>query len=122
MALISDVLLIAGALGAAFYCYILSRRLNRFTNLEKGVGGAVAVLSVQVDEMTKALEGARAMSQNSADSLEALTKRAETAAGRIELILASLHDLPEPAPPCADPLQERRVRRTRRPVVAEDRL
>ena len=51
MELIADILLIAGALGAGLYCIVLSRRLNRFTDLEKGVGGAIAVLSAQVDDM-----------------------------------------------------------------------
>ena len=41
MDLIADIFLIAGALGAGFYCIVLSRRLSRFTDLENGVGGAV---------------------------------------------------------------------------------
>lgn len=94
MELIADILLIAGALGAGGYCVVLSRRLNRFTNLEKGVGGAIAVLSSQVDDMTKALEVARAETSNSASSLKALTGRAEGVAQRLELLVASLHDLP----------------------------
>ena len=76
MELIADILLIAGALGAGLYCIVLSRRLNRFTDLEKGVGGAIAVLSAQVDDMTKALETARSATTSSADSLDALTGRA----------------------------------------------
>ncbi len=95
MALISDFLLAAGAFGAAIYCYVLSRRLARFGTLEGGVGGAIAVLSAQVDDMTKALERARLAAASSSDSLEALTKRAEEVARRLELILASMHDLPE---------------------------
>ena len=59
MEMIADILLISGALGAGLYCVVLSRRLSRFTNLEKGVGGAIAVLSSQVDDMTKALEEAQ---------------------------------------------------------------
>lgn len=93
MSLIADFLLIAGALGAAFYCFILSRRLRSFTNLESGMGGAVAVLSVQVDELTKALEVARKTSQGSLDTLESRTQRAEAAAARLELLLASMHDI-----------------------------
>lgn len=119
MELIADALLIAGVLGAAVYCHVLSRRLSRFTNLENGVGGAVAVLSVQVDEMTKALESARKTSQGSAEKLEALTKRAEAAADRIELLLASLHDIPQDDGPAAPREPERKVRRTRRTSVAE---
>lgn len=94
MEMIADILLIAGALGAALYCIVLSRRLNRFTNLEKGVGGAIAVLSAQVDDMTTALESARTATQSSATSLQSLTGRAEGVAQRLELLVASMHDLP----------------------------
>ena len=59
MELIADVLLVADAIGAGLYCFILAKRLNRFNDLEKGVGGAVAVLSVQVDELTKTLANAQ---------------------------------------------------------------
>ena len=107
MELIADILLVAGALGAGFYCFVLARRLNRFNDLEKGVGGAVAVLSSQVDDLTKTLAAARAVSQDSDNALEDLTSRAETVAQRLELIMASMHDMPgqapmtveEPAPP-----------------------
>jgi hypothetical protein len=101
MELIADILLIAGALGAGLYCVVLSRRLNRFTNLEKGVGGAIAVLSAQVDDMTKALEIARTETTSSATSLRTMTGRAEGVAQRLELLVASLHDLPLDAEPPA---------------------
>lgn len=94
MALIADILLVAGAFGAAVYCYVLAQRLKRFNDLEKGVGGAVAVMSAQVDDMTKTLAAARDMTGKSNDALEELTTRAETVAQRLELMLASLHDLP----------------------------
>lgn len=95
MKIIADILLIAGALGAAVYCIILSRKLRNFTDLEKGVGGAIAVLSLQVDEMTKALEDAQGSAKTSAESLIKLTGRAEGAARRLELLVASMHDIPE---------------------------
>ncbi len=94
MALISDILLLAGATGAAIYCYVLSQRLKRFNDLEKGVGGAVAVLSSRVDELTKTLTLAQETAANSAASLSALTAHAEESSRRIELQIASLHDLP----------------------------
>lgn len=99
MALIADILLVAGALGAAIYCMVLSWRLRRFNDLEKGMGGAIAVLSAQVDDMTRALEAARSSAQSSSGSLGDLTVRAEGVAHRLELLVASLHDLPvdEPA-------------------------
>ena len=95
MALIADILLIAGAIGAAFYCMILSRRLSRFNDLEKGVGGAVAVLSAQVDDMTKTLDAARKTAQQTSSSLKQLTERAEDVAKRLELLMAAMHDLPD---------------------------
>jgi hypothetical protein len=101
MNLISDILLAAGAFGAAIYCYVLGARLKKFTTLETGMGGAIAVLSVQVDDMTKALDKARSAATGSASSLEGLTTRAEAVAARIELLLASMHDLPEPGSPPA---------------------
>ncbi|TCP61178.1 hypothetical protein EV663_106126 [Rhodovulum bhavnagarense] len=108
MTLIADVLLLAGALGATLYCFVLARRLRRFTDLETGVGGAVAVLSAQVDEMTRALAGAQESAEGSTDSLARLTGRAEEAARRLELLVAALHDLPAGAESAtsASPVQE----------------
>lgn len=94
MELIADILLVAGALGAAFYCIVLSRRLSRFTDLEKGVGGAIAVLSAQVDDMTRTLERAQGSANGSTSTLQILTGRAEDVAKRLELLVASMHDLP----------------------------
>ncbi len=99
MDLIADILLAAGALGAGFYCLVLSRRLKRFNDLEKGVGGAVAVLSAQVDDLNKSLVSARHVSDGSSKALEQLTGRAETVAQRLELMMASMHDMPEAAVP-----------------------
>lgn len=96
MNLISDILLAAGAFGAAIYCYVLSGRLRKLSTLESGMGGAIAVLSAQVDDMTRALDKARSAATGSAASLEGLTARGEAVAARIELLLASMHDLPEP--------------------------
>jgi len=96
MALIADVLLLSGALSVALYCFVLSRRLRQFTDLEKGVGGAIAILSVQVDDLSKALKQTEAASRVSASGLAAQTKAAEAAGNRLELLMASLHDLPEP--------------------------
>jgi hypothetical protein len=120
MDLISDILLMAGSFGAAIYCYVLSARLKKFTTLETGMGGAIAVLSAQVDDMTKALEKARGAANGSAESLEALTARGEAVARKLELLVASLHDLPDPKAPPPRPVveepaeDERRLRFVRR--------
>jgi hypothetical protein len=121
MDLIADILLMAGTFGAAVYCYVLSTRLKRFTTLESGMGGAIAVLSAQVDDMTVALEKARGAANGSAESLEGLTARGEAVARKLELLVASLHNLPDPVaqpphPAVADEPQdeERRLRFVRR--------
>jgi hypothetical protein len=116
MDMISDILLVAGSFGAAIYCYVLSARLKKFTTLETGMGGAIAVLSAQVDDMTVALEKARGAANGSAESLEALTARGEAVARKLELLVASLHAAaPAPRPTqVEDPEEERRPRFVRR--------
>ncbi len=96
MDLIADILLAAGAFGAGFYCFILSRRLKKFNNLEKGVGGAVAVLSAQVDDLNRTLTAAQQTAAASAETLSDLTMRAEEMSKRLDLQMASLHDVPAP--------------------------
>lgn len=94
MDFIADILLAAGAIGAGVYCFVLGRRLNRFNDLEKGVGGAVAVLSAQVDDLNRTLAAAQQTASTSAQTLTNLTKRAEDMSRRLELQMASLHDIP----------------------------
>lgn len=124
MVLIADILMAAGSFGAAVYCYVLSGRLKKFTTLETGMGGAIAVLSAQVDDMTRALENARVAANGSADGLTALTLRAEQVASRLELLVASMHDLPDPNVATAavsEPTEvEKRLRFVRRRVLRPD--
>lgn len=105
MEMIADILLAAGALGAGLYCLVLGRRLNRFNDLEKGVGGAVAVLSAQVDDLTKTLSAAQATAATSAQTLTDLTQRAENMSRKLELQMASLHDVPD-VPPAPSPVSQ----------------
>ena len=100
MEFFADVLLAAAALSAGLYCFVLARRLKKFNDLEKGVGGAVAVLSSQVDDLCKTLSAAQTASQGSNIALDDLTTRAESVASRLELMMASFHDVPAtPEPP-----------------------
>lgn len=118
MELIADVLLAAGAFGAAVYCFVLQRRLRRFTQLESGMGGAIAVLSAQVDDLTRALAAARGAASQSTDRLEELTQRADQMATRLELLVSALHDLPE-AEDRGEPTADRRMRFVRARVRRE---
>jgi hypothetical protein len=92
MELIADILLIAGALGAAVYCRILAQRLGALKDLDSGLGAAIAALSRQVDELRGSLDSAKTVSGDESRRLTQLAARAEMAAGRLELLLASLHE------------------------------
>lgn len=119
MAFVADILMLVGTIAVAGYCLVLSARLKRFSTLETGMGGAVAVLSAQVDDMTRALDRAKATANGSAVALEALTARAEMVAARLEVLLATMHDLPEPRTGSGAMTGERKLRFTRRRPVRE---
>ncbi len=63
----------------------------------------MAVLSAQVDDLTKTLVAAQNTASSSTDSLGELTDRAEGVAKRLELLVASMHDLPESQPAPTSP-------------------
>ncbi|WP_118137308.1 hypothetical protein [Oceanicella sp. SM1341] len=91
MALIADGLMIVASLVAAIYCIVLSKRVHGLSNLDQGLGAAIAGLSRQVDGMQGALEQAKRVSGASVRELREMTAKAEAAAGRLELLLAALH-------------------------------
>ena len=112
MTLIADALLAGGALVSALYCLVLSRRLRKFTDLEGGVGGAVSLLASKADELDRTLRAAQATAKGSVNKLEDVSTRAEAAARHLELLVASLHSLPEVKDPGAsavdNPFQAKR--------------
>ena len=77
MALIADLLLIAAALGAAFYCFILSRRLSALNSVEGGIGKAIGSLSEQVARLEQALDGSRKRAEEVEQKLRATVERAD---------------------------------------------
>lgn len=97
MNFLSDILLATGAFGAAVYCLILSRRLRALTTLDSGMGKAVAALSAQVDDLSHTLKAAQQTAHGAAEKLDTQNTRAEAACRQLELLMASLHDLPAPA-------------------------
>ncbi|MEM9581659.1 MAG: hypothetical protein AAGA08_00935 [Pseudomonadota bacterium] len=82
----SDILLAVGALAAAFYCVVLSRKLNRLTGLDQELGGAIALLSQQVDEMTTVLHSAQNSATGARDELADLTQKAEEITARLQSV------------------------------------
>ena len=100
--LIADALLLGGALCACIYCFVLSRRLKKLASFESGLGGAIAVLSTQVDDMQRVLKETEATAGEASAQLKDLVQEAEDAAGNLEVLLASLTDVQE-APPAPAP-------------------
>lgn len=80
MEYISDILLGLGALAAAFYCVVLSRKLNRLSGLDQELGTAIAVLSKQVDDLTNVLKEAQSSAETARNELIVITERAERVA------------------------------------------
>ena len=92
MELIADGLLIAGALTAALYCWVLARRVNALKAMDSGLGGAIAGLSARVEQTKASLADTKASTSDITRELSSLSARAEIAAGRLELLLATLHE------------------------------
>ncbi|MCL1628876.1 MULTISPECIES: hypothetical protein [Roseinatronobacter] len=100
MDIIADIAIGTGALLAAAYCMLLSRRLRAFTRLDGDVGRAIALLSKQVDQLTQALSAAEASSSTREHVLRDQITAAEQAARRLELLMAA--DRSQPGPPTAE--------------------
>lgn len=94
---IADLLMVVASVGAASYCLILSKRLSRLTSFDKGIGGAIAVLSAQVDDMKSALTAAKTGSEGAGKHLEGLVAQARDISNELELMIAACHDFAEEA-------------------------
>lgn len=93
----ADILMIVASLGAMAYCMVLSRRLSRLTSFDKGLGGAIAVMSSQVDEMKAALKEAKSGSDGAGNQLNDLVHQAREISSELELMIAACHDFAEEA-------------------------
>ncbi|SUZ30593.1 hypothetical protein ROE7235_00317 [Roseibaca ekhonensis] len=107
MDILADIAIGTCALLAAAYCMLLSRRLRAFTRLDGDVGRAIALLSSQVDQLTKALAKAEASSTGRERMLQEQITAAEQAARRLELLMAAerpnmAERSPDPAPSVAN--------------------
>lgn len=111
MEFLSDVFVASGALAAAFYCLVLSRRLKKFTDLEDGIGVAVAQMALKADDLDLNLRAAQISATQSVSKLEDVSGRAEAAARHLELLVASLHSLPAAQPPATSDTNPFRARR-----------
>ncbi len=89
MDIVIDLAIALGAIIAAAYCLLLSRRLRALTRLDGDVGRAIAVLSKQVDDLTTALGAAEQQNSTAGTALGQQITQAEAAARRLELLMAA---------------------------------
>jgi hypothetical protein len=95
MGIILDIMIAAGAFLAAAYCMLLSRRLRALSQLDGDVGAAIAILSQQVDALTRALQSASKAGSQAEASLGLTIARAETTMRNLELMLAAGRAAPQ---------------------------
>ena len=92
MNLIADGLLFAGAITAAVYCWVLSNRVKKLSDLDSGLGSAIATLSIEVKEMQSALKNAQSITGTSVSELEQLVERSKSACDTLRLMLATVQE------------------------------
>lgn len=100
---VADGALILAALFAAAYCHNLSRRIKKLNGFDTGLGGAIAVLSSQVDGLKKAVAQAEASAHAASSGLQDTIKEAEDLAERLDVMIASMHDVAQPAATFSEP-------------------
>lgn len=98
MTLFIDMIVGLGAILAAAYCMVLSRRLRALTRLDGDVGKAIAVLSAQVDELSRILRSAEQSSGQAGQALQQQIAQAEGAARKLELLMAAGQNAPRQRP------------------------
>ena len=120
MDFLADILMASAALSCAAYCVVLSRRLQKLSTLDGQVGGAIALLSKQVDDLSAALAKAQNGAGRAGTALIEQNKRADQAIRKLELLLASLHDLPETPTAAPGPRMEKATPWPRASFAARD--
>jgi len=92
MEFLADGLLVVGSVTIAVYCFVLARRLSALKNMDSGLGRAIGELSDQVSQTRTSLKETRDQTEEITKDLASLTARAEIAAGRLEILLATVHE------------------------------
>ncbi|RED12945.1 hypothetical protein [Pontivivens insulae] len=92
MELILNGATVLAATIAAIYCCVLSRKLSRLQRLDDGMGASIATLAKQCGALQDTVRQAKTSGAQMQEELVAQTARAERAAGRLELLLATVHD------------------------------
>lgn len=74
---ILQVALMSFAMGLAFFCFVLARRLRRLNDLETGLGGAIAVMTSEIGRLERAIHAAKAEALQATEGLAGEIERAK---------------------------------------------
>lgn len=141
MDLILDFALIAASATAAFYCFVLGRRLDRLQEADKGIGASIASMSESLDQTRQALQAAqdasaraiadlaprlaeaRDLTPRLAEMTDVISELSELAASDIETCAeAALQEIRRAADQCRKTPEAAPARRTRLSDVAAAEL
>lgn len=77
MALLLQIPVFVFLFATLFYCAVLARRVKNLNDLEFGLGGAIAVMTSEIDRLDRALAGAKADALNATEALSKEIERAK---------------------------------------------
>ncbi|MFV0302409.1 MAG: hypothetical protein ACK5IP_16330 [Paracoccus sp. (in: a-proteobacteria)] len=102
--------IIAGSVILMLFCITLARRLRRLNDLEGGLGGAIAILTAEVDRLDQSIRQARQEAMTAGETLAVEVAKAQTERARWDLHLRMREVVP-PEPPrgLSSRLRKRRV-------------
>lgn len=116
MDVIMDGLLIAAALFAGTFCWVLSRRVRALKSLDSGLGAAIVTLTRQIELARGTLDEARSSARETRQDLAQLTARADAASAQLRLLLMAVERRPGAEAALPAPQNEAPAARRRDPV------
>lgn len=105
-----EIPILIGSVGLMIFCFVLARRLRRLNDLEVGLGGAIAVMSAEVDRLEQTIRAARQDATNASEVLaeQIQHSRAERAHWKLHHQIQQVTQ-PEAARPPISKLRKRKV-------------
>ncbi len=107
---ILEICIMIGALGLALFCIVLARRLKRLNDLESGLGGAIAVMSAEIDRLEQSIHMAKAEATSASKALAQQIKLAQNERAHLNLQRqVQQASVPVPVAQAPSKLRKRRV-------------
>ncbi|SMO74194.1 hypothetical protein [Paracoccus laeviglucosivorans] len=69
--------LLTFSVGLALFCFVLARRLRKLNDLETGLGGAIAVMTSEINRLERSIQSAKAEATQATTGLAGEIERAK---------------------------------------------